>query len=146
MRGYAHRVDINASIDHVWSALTDGRHLKRWLSPDACIVPKLGGRFFSMPVPGLERDALIDVFEPLRRLRLLYLPPLHLPRFDGAVADDVLLEGVGALTIVRWLGSGYPDLPEWDQYYRQLRIASERTLTRLKVLVEQSIQDKGSVG
>lgn len=136
-RGYAHRIDIDAGIDSVWQALTDSALLQRWLSPDARIRPKPGGSFFAMPAPGLARDALIDVFEAPRRLRLLYLPPPHLPGFDGAVADDFLLEGAGDVTIVRLLGSGMPDLPEWDAHYRLVRVASERALARLKVLVEQ---------
>jgi uncharacterized protein YndB with AHSA1/START domain len=136
-RGYAHRIDIDADIDNVWTALTSSGLLERWLSPDARIRPKSGGSFFAMPAPGLARDALIDVFEPPRRLRLLYLPPPHLPGFDGAVADDYLLESAGGGTIVRLLGSGLPDLVEWDTHYRQVRVASERALARLKVLVEQ---------
>jgi uncharacterized protein YndB with AHSA1/START domain len=136
-RGYALRIDIDAGVDSVWTALTTTGMLERWMSPDARIRPKSGGSFFAMPSPGLSRDALIDVFEPPRRLRLLYLPPPHLPGFDGAVADDYLLEGAGGGTIVRLLGSGLPDLQEWDPHFRQVRAASERALARMKVLVEQ---------
>jgi uncharacterized protein YndB with AHSA1/START domain len=136
-RGYAHRIDIDAGIGSVWSALTTTTLLERWLSPDARIRPKSGGTFFAMPAPGLARDALIDVFEPPRRLRLLYLPPPHLPGFDDAVAEDFLLEDADGGTIVRLLGSGLPNEQEWDQHYRQVRVASERALARLKVLVEQ---------
>lgn len=136
-RGYAHRIDINAGIASVWSALTTTGLLERWLSPDARIRPKSGGSFFAMPAPGLARDALIDVFEPPRRLRLLYLPPPHLPGFDDAVAEDFLLEDTKGGTVVRLLGSGLPNLEEWDQHYRLVRVSSERALARLKVLVEQ---------
>lgn len=136
-RGYAHRIDIEAATHSVWTALTTTGLLERWLSPDARIRPQSGGSFFAMPAPGLARDALIDVFEPPRRLRLLYLPPPHLPGFDGAVAEDFLLEDAGGGTILRLLGSGLPDLQEWDGHYRLVRAASERALARLKVLVEQ---------
>jgi uncharacterized protein YndB with AHSA1/START domain len=129
-------MDINAGVNGVWSALTDVNLLKRWLSPDARIAPRAGGSFFAMPAPGLARDAMIDVFDPPRRLRLLYLPPPDMPSFDGVISDDFLLDSAGAGTIVRVLGSGMPDLPEWDQHYRQVRAASERALTRLRVLVE----------
>jgi hypothetical protein len=77
------------------------------------------------------------VFEPPRRLRLLYLPPPHLPGFDDAVVEDFLLEDTDGSTIVRLLGSGLPTQEEWDQHYRLVRVSSERALARLKVLVEQ---------
>ena len=136
-RGYAHRVDIEAGPQAVWGALTTPELLVRWLSPDAKIRPAKGGSFTAVPAPGLPRDALIDVFDPPRRLRLLYLPPHDLPEFDGAVVDDFLLEADGGGTIVRLLGSGLPDMIEWDEHYRRVRGASERALSRRKVLVEE---------
>jgi hypothetical protein len=51
--------------------------------------------------------------------------------------DDVMLEAIGGHTVVRLLCSGMPDTPEWTQYYLKVRSATERTLARLKVLVEQ---------
>lgn len=136
-RGYAHRVDMRASAATVWRALTDETCLRRWMNPDARIKARAGGSFYGMPAPGLVRDGLIDVFDAPRRLRLIYLPPPDLPAFDGAVVDDYLLEESGGETIVRLLGSGIPDLAEWDNYYRQVRSAQERSLARLKVLSEQ---------
>ena len=136
-RGYAHRVDIEAGPAEVWAALTQSELLARWLSPDARIRPRQGGSFSSVPAPGLPRDGLIDVFDTARRLRLIYLPPADLPGFDGAVVDDYLLEANGNETIVRLLGSGIPDSLEWDEHYRRVRVASERALARLKVLVEK---------
>jgi hypothetical protein len=77
------------------------------------------------------------VFDPPRRLRLIYLTPPDLPAFDGAVADDVMLEAVDGRTLVRLLCSGMPDSPEWTAHYLKVRAAAERALARLKVLVEQ---------
>ncbi|MGC4027267.1 MAG: SRPBCC domain-containing protein [Steroidobacteraceae bacterium] len=136
-RGYAHRVDVRARAATVWEALTVEPYLRRWMNPDARIKARVGGSFYGMPAPGLVRDALIDVFDAPRRLRLIYLPPADLEAFDGAVVDDYLLEESGAETIVRLLGSGIPDLREWDDYYRQVRNAQERSLARLTVLAAQ---------
>jgi len=136
-RGYAHRVDVVATPATVWSALTEEAHLVRWMNPDARIKARAGGSFYAMPAPGLSRDALIDVFEAGRRMRLIYLPPAELTEFDGAVVDDYLLEAEGGHTIVRVLGSGVPDLPDWDDYFRRVRSSHERSLARLKVMSEQ---------
>jgi hypothetical protein len=79
------------------------------------------------------------VFEPYRRLRLVYLAPPALPHFEGAVVDDFLLEPEGVQTIVRLLGSGIPEGKLWDGYYMKLRSQSERALARLKLLMERKV-------
>lgn len=136
-RGYAHRIDIAAPPPRVWDILCGPALLPLWLGADARIRPQRGGQLSATVAPGLARDAMIDVFEPPRRLRLIYLPPAELPAFDGAVVDDVLLDGENGSTIVRLLCSGVPDLPAWNPHYLKIRSTSERALGRLKVLVEQ---------
>jgi uncharacterized protein YndB with AHSA1/START domain len=139
-RGYAHRVDIDAPGSRVWSALIEPQLLNRWLGTGARVTPKAGGGFFGTLDPGLQREALIDVFEPRRRLRLIYMLPPGMPEFDGAVVDDYLLEREGKLTIVRLLGSGIPEGGPWDPYYLKLRTGSERALARLKLLLERKVK------
>lgn len=136
-RGYAQRIDIRAPAARVWEALTVEQHLRTWMGGDACVRARTGGSFRVTPAPGLVRDALIDVFDPPRRLRLIYLPPEGFTETEGVLVDDYLLEEDGPATILRLLGSGLPDLPGWDGYYRKVRGAQERALARLKVVVEQ---------
>jgi uncharacterized protein YndB with AHSA1/START domain len=138
-RGYAHRVDIEAPPSRVWSALIEPALLSRWLGPNAVVKPKAGGRFSVTLDPGIEREALIDIFEPHRRLRLVYLTPPAMPAFEGAVVDDYLIEPEGATTIVRLLGSGIPEGRMWDGHYMKLRTNSERALARLKMLMERKV-------
>jgi len=58
----------------VWRALTEAEHLARWCSPGAQIRPQQGGLFRASVDRVTELEAHIDVFEPARRLRLIYLP------------------------------------------------------------------------
>lgn len=136
-RGFAHRIDVVAPPEKVWLALSGPTLLPLWLGADARIRPQQGGALSATVAPGFQREAMIDVFEPPRRLRLIYLPPAGLEVFDGAVVDDILLEGERESTIVRLLCSGVPDLPEWSGHYRIVRATAERSMARLKVLVEQ---------
>jgi len=136
-RGYAHRVDILAEASRVWQALTDVQHLTRWCSPGAEISARAGGLFRASVDRVTEFEAHIDVFEPQRRLRLMYLPCRELPRADTVMVDDFILDPVPGGTIVRLLGSGVPATPEWDTQYRRLRASWPQALTRLKVFVEQ---------
>ena len=136
-RGYAHRIDILADAHEVWRALTDARCLARWCSPGADIRPKAGGSFRASVDRVTEFEAQIDVFEPERRLRLLYLPSSALPRADTVMVDDFILDRVPGGTIVRLLGSGVSAAPEWDTQYWRLRTSWQQALTRLKVFVEK---------
>lgn len=135
-RGFAQRIDIEAPAPKVWTVLCGPTLVTQWFAIDARVRPQKGGSWSGTLAPGLTRHAMIDVFDPPRRLRLIYLPPDDLPGFDGAVADDILLEDNGTHTIVRLLCSGMPDLPEWNPHYLRVRSATERALARLKTVVE----------
>jgi uncharacterized protein YndB with AHSA1/START domain len=136
-RGFAHRIEIAAEPPQVWTVLCGPAQLPLWTGRDARIRPQQGGRWFATLAPNFSRDAQIDVFDPPRRLRLIYQTPTDLPNFDGAVVDDILLEGSGDQTILRWLCSGVPDAHEWTGHFLMLRGLTETCVTRLKVLVEQ---------
>ncbi|MEO6078902.1 MAG: SRPBCC domain-containing protein [Steroidobacteraceae bacterium] len=136
-RGFAHRIDIAAQPPQVWTVLCGPRLIPLWLGADAHIKPQQGGRWMATVAPGLEREAMIDVFDPPRRLRLIYLPPADLPEFEGALVDDILLDGEGDGTIVRLLCSGVPDSAYWNTYITKIRASTERALSRLKAVVEK---------
>ena len=135
--GYAHRIDILADASQVWRALTDAQQLTRWCSPAADIRARQGGLFRASVDRVTEFEAHIDVFEPERRLRLMYLPHPSLPRADTVIVDDVILDRVPGGTIVRLLGSGVPATPEWDTQYWRLRTSWQQAMTRLKIFVEK---------
>ncbi|MGQ0835110.1 MAG: SRPBCC family protein [Gammaproteobacteria bacterium] len=137
-RGYAHRIDISADARRVWVALTDSASLARWCSPKAEVRAKAGGSFRASVDRVVELDAHIDVFEPGRRLRLIYLPNAALPPADSAIVDDFLVQSsANGGTVVRLLCSGIPDSPAWDTPYLRLRTGWERAMARLKVFVEK---------
>lgn len=136
-RGFAQRIDIAAPQARVWSALCGPSLLPLWLGGDARIRPQQGGIWLATVAPGLVREAMIDVFDAPRRLRLIYQPPADLEPFDGAVVDDFLLDTENGRTVIRLLCSGVPELPEWNTHFIKLRAGAERSLSRLKVLAEQ---------
>lgn len=135
-RGYAHRVDIRAGPQQVWQALTEAEQLTRWCSPEAQMSARKGGLFRASVDRVTELEAHIDVFEPGRRLRLIYLRSPALPPAESVIIDDFILEPVPGGTIVRLLGSGVPATPEWNTQYRRLRTGWQQAMTRLKVLLE----------
>lgn len=139
-RGYAHRVDIAANGERVWRALTDTTYLVRWCAPDAHIRPYAGGSFRASVDRVTELEAHVDVFEPGRRMRLIFLPSPTLPAAESAIVTDFILEALPAGTILRVLGSGIPGGKEWDGPYSRLRTSWERAMARLKVFVEKGFE------
>lgn len=136
-RGYAHRIDLTADVQTVWRALTDPTQLAAWCSPKAEIRARSGGLFRACVDRVTELEAHIDVYDPGRRMRLIYLPSAALPPADSALVDDFILEPAKAGgTILRLLGSGVPGGQEWDAQYLRLRTGWQAAMTRLKALID----------
>jgi uncharacterized protein YndB with AHSA1/START domain len=141
--GYAHRVDIAAGATRIWQALTISSELERWCWPAASIQPRAGGLFRMTSELVGELEASIDVFEPPRRLRLIYLPTSALPPTETALVDDFILDQGQDTTVVRLLGSGIPSTKAWEQPFMRIKTSWERALPRLKVFVEQQTVREG---
>ena len=145
-RGYAHRVDIEGDVRDVWRAFTEETHLNRWCSPGAEIRARAGGMLRASVDRVTEMELHIDVFDPGRRLRLIYLPSPALPPTDGAIVVDFIMESSPNGSIVRVLGSGIPDGSQWDTQYKRMRLGWERAMARLKVYIEKQMNEKPAEG
>jgi uncharacterized protein YndB with AHSA1/START domain len=135
-RGYAHLVEISAPVGRVWRALTDPSLIRIWYKGDAEVDARKGGLYrLGTPRAG-GREAHIDIFEPNRRLRLIYQQGPRTPASDSAVVDDFLLDVRRGKTTLRLLGSGVPEAEAWDHSYVRMRIGWERLLARMRVMLE----------
>ena len=146
-RGYAHRVNVNAPVELLWRGLTDPGLLALWCGAGARVSARSGGSFYMRLNGDLEREALIDVFDPGRRLRLIYMPPRGLPASEAVMIDDFILDTEQGMAVLRLLGSGFPQNEIWDPFYVRLRSGWALALARLKVCMEQlaSGKDPGKV-
>jgi uncharacterized protein YndB with AHSA1/START domain len=142
--GYAHRIDVRAPRELVWRGLTEPALLALWYGPDARVAPRAGGRYWIRADADLVREAHIDVFEPGRRLRLIYMPQAELPPTDDVIVDDFLLDSDAESTSVRLLGSGYPAGDDWERYYLRLRRGWPRALARFKIALERLAGESAS--
>jgi uncharacterized protein YndB with AHSA1/START domain len=140
VRGYAHRVDVEADVQRVWRALVEPQNLNRWCSPKATIRGQPGGVFRASVDRVTELEAHIDVFEVTRRMRLIYMTTPSLPPTESVIVDDFILEPGETATILRLLGSGYPTTPAWDVPYLRLRTGWQQAVSRLKVFVEKQLE------
>ena len=137
-RGYAHLVEIDVPVARVWRALIDPALIRVWSAQEAEIDARQGGFYRLGKRNAGGREAHIDIFDVIRRLRLIYLADRDAPSGDSAVVDDFLLDarkGDGTASL-RLLGSGVPDAPAWDKQYVRMRMNWERFLARIKVTLE----------
>jgi uncharacterized protein YndB with AHSA1/START domain len=143
-RGYAHRIDLLAPRELVWRSLIEPELLALWYGPEARVTPRAGGSYRIRVDVDLVREAHIDVFEPGRRLRLIYMPQAQMPSTDSVIVDDFMLDDDASSTSLRLLGSGYPDEAGWEQFYLRLRHGWPRALARLKVALEKRAGETAS--
>ncbi len=141
-RGYAHRVNVNAPIELLWRGLIEPELLALWCGPGPRVTARAAGSFYVRLNGDLEREALIDVFEPARRLRLIYLPPRDLAGSEAVIIDDFILDTEQGVAVLRLLGSGFPQDALWEPLFVRLRAGWALALARLKVCMEQIASGK----
>jgi uncharacterized protein YndB with AHSA1/START domain len=143
-RGYAQLVELEVPAPRVWRALTDPALVRLWSGQEAEIHARQGGLYRIGKRNAGAREALIDIFDVNRRLRLIYMDSKQWPPSDSAVVDDFILDprrGDGR-TSLRLLGSGISDSADWDIPYSRIRMNWERFLTHIKVILESPPKPK----
>jgi len=134
-RGYLQSVEIAQTPARVFKAFTEPLLVTRWYATEASVDARTGGSYRVKLRDGRVRDASIDVWEPGRRLRLIYMTDPDLPP-GGPVVEDIVFDVKGAGTVVRVLGSGMPSDREWDAEFMFLRRGWTYWLDALKRLLE----------
>ncbi len=145
-RGYAQMVSITTDVATAWRACTDPDWLRRWYAIEATVDARRGGRWRVRRRDGAVCEAIIDVCDVGRRLRLIYLtPPAGDPPADGSpLVDDLLFDVRDGEALVRVLGGGVPVSPDWDRHYVMLRKAWAYYLRELKRSLEAPVAEKGA--
>ena len=129
-------IDIDATLEEVWNALTTGEGIARWFAPYAAVTPGEGGSVSIGWDPKEMWDAPITVWEPLRRMQTVS----EMPSKDGSVvrlAVDYYLEVKDGRVRVRLVHSGFDDSESWDGYIDGLDAGWTYFLFNLKHAVER---------
>jgi uncharacterized protein YndB with AHSA1/START domain len=129
-------IDIDATLEEVWQALTTGEGIARWFGPYAAVTPGEGGSVSIGWDPKEMWDTPITVWEPLRRMQTAS----EMPTKDGRMvrlAVDYYLEVQGGRVRVRLVHSGFDDSGSWDDYIDGLDAGWTYFLFNLKHALER---------
>lgn len=115
-RAFDMALDIEASPDEVWRALTEAEELVRWFPLEAHVTPGPGGRMvWSWGGEAFAWETRIDGWEPGRLLRLVqddYQPSDEAE--PARIAIEFTLESRGGKTRLRLVHSGFGRGAAWD--------------------------------
>jgi uncharacterized protein YndB with AHSA1/START domain len=117
-RSLAMDVTIDAPVDAVWKALSDGEEISRWFAPEARVEGGAGGTIWLSWGAGVEGEAAIHLWEPGRRLGYTEsMPDLKDPSRVIPLTVEFEIEARGGSTVVRLVHSGFGAGAEWDAMY-----------------------------
>jgi uncharacterized protein YndB with AHSA1/START domain len=128
-------IDIDATLEEVWQALTTGEGIARWFAPHAAVTPGEGGSVSVGWDPKELWTQPITVWEPMRRMQTAG----EMPSADGRMvrlAVDYYLEVQGGRVRVRLVHSGFDD-DSWDDYIDGLDAGWSFFLFNLKHALER---------
>ncbi|MFQ5718792.1 MAG: SRPBCC domain-containing protein [Acidobacteriota bacterium] len=151
------KLDIEATPEQVWKALTDAEELARWFPLEAGVEPGAGGKIVLSWGENMEGICRIRRWEPERHLQTTWMEPTE--RAAAAARDapegswietaargdwpadhllvDTYLEARGGGTTLRLVHSGFSADAAWDEEYDSHRRGWNFELCSLRHYLER---------
>ena len=128
-------IEVEASAEAVWEAISDAEELRRWFPLDAEVEPGEGGSMTISWGPDAAGTGRIDVWEEGQRLRVVE----EWPGADEAVevAVDYRIESRGGTTVLRIVNSGFQAGDDWAEYVDTVTTGWQYFLWNLKHYLER---------
>src|SRR5208283_990351 len=122
------KIEIAASIEEVWSALTDAKKLQNWFPLEARVTPGKDGKIFVSWGPECEGEASIVAWEPGRRIAWQ----------EQFALVEFTLEARRGKTLVRLVQSGFFSGADWEsEWFDSTNYGWEFMLVSLRLLLER---------
>ena len=123
-------LDVDATAEAVWHALTDAEALLGWFASDARIELRPDGEW-ELASGEHRMTSRVEEVEAPKRLRVV-APP----REGFAVTTEFIVEARGGRTVVRIVESGFGPEASWDDEIRSRESGWARYLENLRHFVE----------
>ena len=143
LRSARGRIEVDATPEEVWRALTDAAELVRWFPLEARVEPGEGGSVYMSWKNEFAGDSAILAWEPARRLVISW-------GWDDAgdhppQLTEYRIETGGGRTVVDVVTSGFPDDPSWDAYVESTNSGWKFELRSLKEYLERHAGEERDV-
>ena len=142
-------IDIRATPDEVFRAVTDAEQIVKWFAPIAKVEPGVGGSYSVSWGPGMEIKKTIHAWEPGKHFGT-YSDRSMTYGSDGKPVEtgetqrlcvDVYIEALGGgMTRLRLVQSGFGSSEAWDGEFESTKSGWRSFIEKLKEVLEQGAQ------
>ena len=127
-------VDVDASIQAAWKALTEGEGIANWFSPIAKVSgPGLNAEVTAAWSEEMAFTTRVSAWEPNRRVQWIAEDMMG-PGIT--LATDFHLETVGGKTRIRLVQSGFGEFEAWDDFFESTKTGWAYFLLNLRLYLE----------
>jgi len=138
-------IDIKATPEEVFRAITDPEQIVKWFAPYARVDPRVGGVYDISWDPEMQGGGVISVWDPPKHFaqyteRSVAYNCEGKPVDTGAtqkIAIDYYIEAIGdGMTRLRLVQSGFGPEAAWDDEYEATKTGWADFLKKLKEILE----------
>jgi len=127
-------IEIDATPEQVWEAISQAEGLKRWFPLDAGVTPGEGGSMTWSWGEGCEGTAEISAWEEGSHIQLIERPASET---TAPILTDFRIETRSGKTVLRLVNSGFDPGEEWADYVDTLDSGWRYFLWNLKHYLER---------
>lgn len=128
-------IEIDADVETVWRAISDGEEISRWFPLNAEVEPGVGGKYKIDWGPDCGGQGTITHWEEGARLR--YEEEWPGVDIEVPVTVEYTIESRDGKTIVRMVNAGFSADDDWADYLDTIDSGWRYFLWNLKVYVER---------
>jgi uncharacterized protein YndB with AHSA1/START domain len=139
-------IDIKATPEEVFRAITEPSGIVQWFAPEARVDPQVGGEYFFSWGPGMEGRTTISAWDPYKHFgtcseRSVTYSGAGKPVDTGtmrSMAVDYYIEAIGdGLTRLRLVQSGFGPEADWDGEFESTKTGWTDFLKKLQEILEK---------
>lgn len=136
-------IELDATPEQVWNAITDAAELIRWFPLEARVEPGEGGTLYMSWKNEYAGESKIIAWEPLKRFAAEWGwgDDSDMP----AQVNEYRIEARGRTTVLHVVTSGFPDDPSWDGYVEATNRGWMFELQSLKQYIENHLGEDRDV-